>query len=116
LQVAAFLGSIFKAVENRSLLVRPVLGRSSHTKIFSYFRHHQVSTTHVSYFENPIVFNVDIVRNEVLMNISSFVNVIQPNCYLQEAVHEALRVQVFVFIAEEALLDEVSESFSLEFF
>lgn len=50
------------------------------------------------------------------MYISSLMDVVQSDCYLQKAVHEALRIQVFIFIAEETLFDEISECLSLELF
>ena len=107
--ISSLFGSIFQRVVNGSLFDGPILGRSSYTKIFCNFRHDIVDTANVAYFENSFILNIDVVRNEIMMDISSLVNIVEPYSYLKEAVHQSFGVQVFILITEKALGDEISE-------
>lgn len=65
---------------------------------------------HVSDFEDAVIFYVDVIGDEGLVHIPSFVDVIESHCDLQPAVHQSFGVEVFVLVAEKPFIQEVSQS------
>ena len=92
LLVPAFFGPIFKRIVHGSLLCRPVLGRPTHTEILDHFRHDVVDAANVADFEDAVILDVDVIRDESLVDIAAFVDVVETDCDLQKTVHESFGV------------------------
>jgi len=68
----------------------------------------------VADFQDLVIFHKNVVWDQLLMDVTSLMNIIQPNSYLQNTIQNPFGVQVLVLVHKKPFRDPISERPSLQ--
>ena len=76
--------TIVCTIINLTLLWRPVLGRGSRKAVSSDFTGNSIESIQVSNFKEFLIFDIDVIRDKLVVDNVPFVNIVKANGDLKE--------------------------------